>query len=66
MKHGFIVILASLTIVGCGGGNSVDRADLLHTSDLPYAPINSLILVDEAEEAYRRAIVTAHPVLVAI
>ena len=56
MKYGFVVILASLALVGCGGGNSVDRADLLHTSDLPYAPINSLILHDEGEESYRRAI----------
>ena len=50
MKHGFIVTLASFALGGCGGGASVD------TTDLPYAPLNSLIIQDAAEESYRRAV----------
>ncbi len=50
MKYGCIAILASFALGGCGGGTSVDSVDL------PYAPLNSLILHDEGEESYRRAI----------
>ncbi len=50
MKHGYILILASLALVGCGGGNSVG------TSEPPYAPLDTLIVSDDAEESYRRAI----------
>ncbi len=50
MKHGYILILASFALVGCGGGNSVG------TSDLPYAPLDTLIVSDDAEESYRRAV----------
>ena len=50
MKYRFIVILAALALAGCGGGDSVD------TSDLPYVPLNSILVIDEAEESYRRAI----------
>ena len=50
MKYGYMVILASLALGGCGGGTSVN------TGDLPYAPLNSTFLIDEAEESYRRAV----------
>lgn len=50
MKYGYIVILASFALGGCGGGSSVDIADL------PYAPLYSHVLDDEGEESYRRAI----------
>ncbi len=50
MKYGPIVMLASLALVGCGGGSSVG------TSELPYAPLDTLIVSDDAEELYRRAI----------
>ena len=50
MKYGYMVILASFVLGGCGGGTSVD------SGDLPYAPLNSIVLFDDEEESYRRAI----------
>ena len=49
-KHGYVAILASFALGGCGGGTSGD------TADLPYSPLNSVIVYDEGEEAYRRAV----------
>ena len=53
MKYGFTVVLASLALVGCGGGGGGNSAG---TTDLPYAPLSSQLLIDEGEEAYRRAV----------
>ena len=50
MKYGYMAILASIALGGCGGGASVD------SGDFPYAPLNTTVLIDEEEESYRRAV----------